>query len=160
MDSHSLKEAFQALLDTAADAASALPPSTAEWSFAEVLAHVSLVTAATIGTVAAVSSGIPATYDNLAAQDAGTLQRVISRIGSPVEMRERIRQQADALCLLVSSVGSPELDTAVPTLLVSHGTTLVEQPLALRDIIGGLVEVELPGHTQQLRALLPRPANA
>ena len=50
--------------------------------------------------------------------------------------------------------------TAVPTVLVSHGTTLVDQPLSLREIIGGLVDVELPGHTQQLRALLPRSVSA
>jgi hypothetical protein len=43
----------------------------------------------------------------------------------------------------------------VPTLLLSHDTLLVDQPVPLRDLITGLAEVELPGHTKQLLALLP-----
>jgi hypothetical protein len=43
----------------------------------------------------------------------------------------------------------------VPTLLVSNGTLLVDQPLPLRDLVTGLAQTELPGHTTQLLALLP-----
>jgi hypothetical protein len=43
----------------------------------------------------------------------------------------------------------------VPTLLLSNGTVLVDQPVPLRELITGLAEVELPGHTQQHLALLP-----
>jgi hypothetical protein len=31
---------------------------------------------------------------------------------------------------------------------------LLDQPVPLRDLIGGLAAVELPGHTEQLLALL------
>jgi hypothetical protein len=48
----------------------------------------------------------------------------------------------------------------VPTLLLSSRKVLVDQPLQLRDIITGLAEVELPGHTKQLLALLPDIAGA
>ncbi len=48
----------------------------------------------------------------------------------------------------------------MPTLLLSHGTVLVDQPLPLRDIVTGLAEVELPGHTKQLLTLLPDSAGA
>ena len=48
-----------------------------------------------------------------------------------------------------------ELDTLVPTLLLSNGTVLVDQPMPLRDLVTGLAEAELPGHTKQLLALLP-----
>jgi hypothetical protein len=47
-----------------------------------------------------------------------------------------------------------ELDTPVPTLLLSNDTVLVDQPVPLRDLITGLAEVELPGHTEQLIALM------
>lgn len=47
-----------------------------------------------------------------------------------------------------------ELDTPVPTLLLSAGTLLVDQPLPLRDLIAGLAENELPGHARQLLGLL------
>jgi hypothetical protein len=43
----------------------------------------------------------------------------------------------------------------VPTLLLSNDTLLVNQPMPLRELITGLAEVELPGHTKQLLALLP-----
>ncbi|MEU5789927.1 hypothetical protein ABZ754_19615 [Micromonospora purpureochromogenes] len=39
-----------------------------------------------------------------------------------------------------------------PTLPLSNGTVLVDQPLPLRDLINGLADVEFPGHTQQLLA--------
>ena len=48
-----------------------------------------------------------------------------------------------------------ELSTPVPTRLLSNGMVLVDQPMPLRDLITGLAEVELPGHTEQLLALLP-----
>jgi hypothetical protein len=53
-----------------------------------------------------------------------------------------------------------ELDTLVPTLLLSHDTALVDQPVPLRNLISGLAEVELPGHTEQLLALWPEGARA
>ncbi|MBV7703430.1 hypothetical protein NOVA_11680 [Nocardia nova] len=49
----------------------------------------------------------------------------------------------------------------VPTRLLSNDTVLVDQPLPLRDLITGLTDVELPGHTEQLQALLHgRPTEA
>jgi hypothetical protein len=47
-----------------------------------------------------------------------------------------------------------ELDTPVPTRLVSKATVLADQPMPLRDLITGLAETELPGHTAQLLALV------
>jgi hypothetical protein len=48
-----------------------------------------------------------------------------------------------------------ELNTPVPTRLLSNDTLLVDEPMPLRDLIAGLAEAELPGHTKQLLALLP-----
>lgn len=53
-----------------------------------------------------------------------------------------------------------ELDTPVPARLLSNDTVLLDQPMPLRDLIMGLAEAELPGHTQQLLALLPASAMA
>ncbi|MGW4948478.1 hypothetical protein ACWEOZ_43595 [Actinoplanes sp. NPDC004185] len=161
MDTTALTAAYGALLDaatTVAGAAEAPPPG--EWNADEILAHVALVTAATIATAAAVAAGATTTYDNRLAQDAWTINRVISLAGGTAGLRERIRGQGKALCTLAGpTLSGTELDTSVPALLLSHNTALVNGPVTLRDIITGLAEVELPGHTRQLLALLPTEDN-
>jgi hypothetical protein len=160
MDTIPLRDAYRALLDAAATVArsgdpSPLPP-TGEWNADQILAHVAIVNAATIAAVSAIASGANTTYDNRIALDTWTIERVIALAGGNAGLRDRIRLQADALCTLGGPVLSEaELNTLVPTRLLSNDTVLVDQPIPLRDLIAGLAEVELPGHTEQLLALLP-----
>jgi len=148
------------LLDAAATVAdsgeSGPVPPPGEWNADQILAHVALVNAATITAVSSVASGAITTYDNRTALDTWTIDRVIALAGGNTGLRNRIRVQADALSALGGPILSQtELDTPVPTLLLSNGAVLVDQPLPLRDLITGLAEAELPGHTQQLLTLLP-----
>jgi hypothetical protein len=160
MDTTPLRHAYRALLDAAATVAdsgdtSPLPP-TGEWNADQILAHVALINAATITAASSVAAGANTTYDNRIALDTWTIERVIALCGGTAGLRERIGLQGDALCALGGPVLSEaELDTLVPTLLLSKDTLLVDRPLPLREIITGLAEVELPGHTKQLLALLP-----
>ena len=157
MDTTPLRDAYRALLDAAGTVAddSAGPPA-GEWNADQVLAHVSLVSATTIATAARVAAGENTTYDNRLAQDAWTIDRVVALAGGSAGLRERIRLQGDALCAFGgAALSEAELDTPVPALLLSHGKVLVDQPLRLRDILAGLAEGELPGHTSQLLALRP-----
>lgn len=156
MDTTPLRDAHRALLDattTAADAGTAPPPG--EWTADQILAHVALIDAATLAAASLVASGTHTTYDNRVAHDAWTLDRTITRAGGTAGLRERIRHHGEALCALVPALSEAELDTPVPSLLISQGKLLVDQPLRLRDILTGLADAELPGHTQQLLALLP-----
>jgi hypothetical protein len=160
MDTTQLRNAYRALLDaaaTVADSGDTRPaPPAGEWDADQILAHVALINAATITAVASVASGAVTTYDNRTAADTWTLGRVIALAGGNAGLRERIRLQAEALCVLGGpALSEAELDTPVPTLLVSNGTLLVDQPLPLRDLVTGLAQTELPGHTTQLLALLP-----
>ncbi|MFI1763483.1 hypothetical protein ACH41H_15755 [Streptomyces sp. NPDC020800] len=161
MDTAPLWDAYRALLDAAATVdgsggTSPAPPA-GEWNADQILAHVALVNAATISAVSAVAAGARTTYDNRIALDTWTIERVIALAGGNAGLRERIRIQADALCALGGPMLSEaELDTLVPSLLLSNDTLLVDQPLPLRDLISGLADAELPGHTKQLLALLPR----
>jgi hypothetical protein len=159
MDTTSLARAYRALLDAAATSADSADPSpippAGEWTADQILAHVALVNAATITAVSSVASATITTYDNRIASDTWTIERVIALAGGNAGLRDRIRLQGDALCALGGPMLSEaELDTAVPTLLTSNGVGLVDQPVPLRDLITGLAEVELPGHTKQLLALL------
>ncbi|MFD3475111.1 hypothetical protein [Streptomyces sp. NPDC058695] len=160
MDTIPLRDAYRSLLDAAATVAGSggtVPvPPTGEWNADQILAHVAIVNATTIATVAAASAGAPTTYDNRTAHDTWTIERVIGLAGDNAGLRERIRLQSDALCALAGPMLSEtELDTLVPTLLLSHDKVQVNQPLPLRDLITGLAEVELPGHTRQLLSLMP-----
>jgi hypothetical protein len=156
MDTTPLRDAYRALLDAAESTDTSAAPPAGEWNAAQVLAHVSLVSAATIATAACVAAGANTTYDNRLAQDAWTIDRVVALAGGTAGLRERIRRHGDALCAFGGqALSEAELDTPVPALLLSHGKVLVDQPLRLRDILTGLAEGELPGHTNQLLALLP-----
>ncbi|UQS24590.1 DinB family protein [Amycolatopsis thermalba] len=146
-----LRDACRGLLDAAAGRFT--EPPAGEWSAGQILAHVSIVSAVTIGAVSAVAAGEHTTYDNRVAQDRWTLSRIIELAGGSAGLRERIHRQGEALCTLTSALSEAELDTPVPARLVSGDAVLVDRPLPLRDLITGLAETELPGHTKQLLAL-------
>jgi hypothetical protein len=115
----------------------------------------------TIAAVSTVASGANTTFDNRIALDTWTIDRTITLAGGNAGLRDRIRLQGDALCALGGPMLSDaELDTPVPARLLSNDTVLLDQPMPLRDLIMGLAEAELPGHTQQLLALLPASAMA
>ncbi len=171
LDTTALRDAYRALLDaavTVADAGDAdagpCPGPVApdgEWNADQILAHVALIGASTIAAVAAITAGSNTTYDNRVSADPWTIEQLITLAGGNAGLRDRIGRQADALCALSGpglsgpGLSDAELGTLVPTRLVSHDTLLLDQPVPLRDILTGLAEQELPGHTQQLLALLP-----
>ncbi|MFI1093519.1 hypothetical protein [Streptomyces sp. NPDC020917] len=164
MDTAPLGTAYRTLLDAAATVAGAgapgpVPPP-GEWDADHILAHVSVLTATTLVTVSTVASGAGATYDNRGALDEWNLDRTIARAGGGEGLPERIRRQAEALCAAGAALSEPELDTPVPTLLLSHGALMLDRPMPLRDLLTGLAEAELPGHTTQLLSLLPQEASA
>lgn len=160
MDTTPLRDACRTLLaaaDTVATAGQPGPvPPAGEWNADQILAHVALVSAGTIAAASAIAAGAAATYDNRIALDTWTIERQIALAGGAAGLRDRIRLQAETLCALSGPMLSEaELDTLVPTLLLSRDALLVDQPLPLRDLLTGLAEAELPGHTRQLLALLP-----
>jgi hypothetical protein len=165
LDTAPLQDAYRTLLDAAAAVAGAgdpdpVPPA-GEWNAGQILAHVAIVTATTIATVSAVASGTSATYDNRIALDTWTIERLVARAGGHAGLRDRVRCQGDCLCALGGpALSEAELGTPVPTLLLSHGSVLVDQLVPLRELVTGLADVELPAHTKQLLSLLPDDARA
>jgi len=163
MGTNPLRDAYRILLDAAATVAdtgdtSAAPPA-GEWNADQILAHIASVDAGIIAAAYAVASGANTTYDNRTSLDTWTIERVIALAGDNVGLRDRIRLQGDALCTLSEQVLSEtELDTLVPTLLLSADNLQVDQPVPLRALISGLAEDHLPRHAEQLLALLPEDA--
>lgn len=164
-DTAPLRDAYRALLDAAATVAAAdadtggpnPAPAEGEWTADQILAHVSLVSAATVAAAAGIAAGVTTTYDNRIALDAWTIERTIAHAGGNAGLRDRISGQAAALCALTAgaALGDAELGTLVPVRLLSNDTLLVDEPMPLGDLVTGLAETELPGHTKQLLALLP-----
>uniref|UniRef100_UPI003F498EA6 hypothetical protein n=1 Tax=Actinomadura sp. CA-154981 TaxID=3240037 RepID=UPI003F498EA6 len=159
MDTTPLRDAYRALLEAAATVAdggdSRLVPPAGEWDADQILAHVTIVNAITIAAAGTVSAGANTTYDNRVALDTWTIDRVIARAGGNAGLRDRIATQAEIICTLGDVLSESELDTLVPTLLVSNDMVLVDQPMPLKELFNGLAEGELPGHQHQLLALLP-----
>jgi len=159
MDTTRLRDAYAGLLDAAAHVAGRsgdiVTPPDGGWDADRILAHIALVDAATLATAATVASGAAATYDNRLSHEAWTTSRVRARAGGNAGLQDRIRRQGEALCVLGTALSDAELDTAIPTLLLSDGEALVDQPVPLRAILTGLAEDHLPRHTTQLLALLP-----
>jgi hypothetical protein len=164
MDTTPLRDAYRTLLDAAASVADAgeasTVPAAGEWSADQILAHVALVSATAISAVAAVAAGANTTYDNRIALDTWTIERVVSLAAGNAGLRDRIRVQGDALCALAGSVSEVEFDTLAPTRLLSNDAVVVDQVVPLRDLLSALAQQELPGHAQQLLALLREGADA
>ncbi|MGW1553379.1 hypothetical protein [Streptomyces sp. NPDC002346] len=164
LDTTPLRNAYRTLLEAAATVADAgdtvTTPPPGEWNADQILAHVALVTATTVAAVSFVAAGANTTYDNRLALDTWTIEHTIAITGDSVALRDRIQAQAEALCTLAApaALSESELDTPVPTRLLSHDKALVDQPMRLRELVTGLAEAELPGHTHQLLALLSIPS--
>ncbi len=159
MDTTRLRDAYATLLDAAAHVAQRADdtptPPDGGWDADRILAHIALVDAATLATAATVASGAGATYDNRLSHEDWTTSRVRAHAGGNAGLQDRIQRQSEALCALGAALSEAELDTAVPTLLLSDNEALVDQPVPLAAILTGLAEDHLPRHTEQLLALLP-----
>ncbi len=162
LDTTAVREAYRALLEAAAAVAdSGWPgaPAPGEWNGDQILAHVCLVTAGTIASVATVAAGEHATYDNRIALDTWTIDRVADQAGGYTGLVERLRCQAEILCGFGgSALTEAELNSPVPLLGLNGGALLTDAVLRMRDLFTGLAEIEIPNHTRQLLDLLTQPA--
>jgi hypothetical protein len=156
MNTTTLAGAYETLLSAAGTVNTSVTkaPPAGEWGADQVLAHVSLVTALTLRAVSSTAAGTRTTYDNRIALDTWTIEHLASTSGRQ-DLCSRIRVQGGALVDLVGTLHVPELATDIPTVLISHDELLVDQCLPLSDLLTGLADVELPGHTQQLLGQLP-----
>jgi len=164
MDTTRLRDAYSTLLAAASHVAQRAHdtriPLDGGWDADRILAHIAIVDAATLATAATVASGAAGTYDNRLSHEVWTTNRVRNRAGGYTGLQHRIHRQGEALCALATTLSEAELDTAIPTLLLSDDEVLVDQPVPLRAILTGLAEDHLPRHTTQLLALLPSGAQA
>jgi hypothetical protein len=157
MDTTALRQAYETLLDTAArpDLGEAADGG---WDADRVLAHLLIVDAGIAAAALGVVSGARPVFDNRLSQDPANLARVIGAHAGRAELIERVRAQAAVLCDIADRIDEREASVLVPALLVSSGDIVVDQPVPLAGLIGGLADNHVPEHTAQLLALRPTAA--
>lgn len=157
MDTTALREAYEGLLEAAAtpdlgDAADG------GWNADQILAHILSVDAATAAVALGVVSGSRPTFDNRVSLDTWNLGRIVAEHSGRADLIEHVRSQAGILCDIADRLDEQATSVLVPSLLLSNDALVLDQPVPLADLINGLAENHVPGHTRQLldlRATVP-----
>ncbi|SDN93437.1 hypothetical protein [Geodermatophilus sp. DSM 45219] len=161
MDTTGLRSAYDRLLDAAAhpDLGDA---DDGGWDADQVLAHVLSVDAGIAAVALGVASGSRPTFDNRMSLDPWNLRRIIGEHRGRPDLIRHVRDQGAVLCDVADQLSDEATSVLVPSLLLSNGAVLVDQPVPLAGLVDGLAGDHLPRHTQQLldlRVAVPgRPA--
>ena len=149
MDTTALRAAYDRFL-----AAAALPDlgraQDGGWDADQVLAHVLSVDAGIAASALGVVAGARPGFDNRIALDAANLARIVAEHGGRTGLIAAVRNQGAVLCDVAGRLGDGPAAVLLPTLLVSDGEVLVDQPVSLGTLVDGLAADHLPRHTQQL----------
>ncbi|MFJ8593364.1 hypothetical protein [Streptomyces sp. NPDC093598] len=156
MDTASLRGAYDRLLDVAAG------PDLGEaadggWGADQILAHLLSVDASIAAAALGVIAGSRPTFDNRICLDTWNLNRIIAEHADRAALTDHVRRQAVLLCDIADLLSDEAASVPVPTLLVSNGELVLDQPVPLASLIDGLAEDHVPRHTQQLLDLIGHP---
>lgn len=152
MDTTALRTAYDGLLDAAAT------PDLGEaddggWNVDQILAHVLSVDASIAAAALEVVAGARPSFDNRLSHDPYNLDRIIAEHEDRKTLMARVRAQASVLCDIADRLTTDDVSVLVPTVLVSHDTLVLDQPIPLATLIDGLANDHVPVHTQQVRDL-------
>jgi hypothetical protein len=149
MDATALRNAYDRLLDVAARPDLA-DPDDGGWNADQILAHILSVDAGIAAVALHVAAGSRPTFDNRTSLDPWNLRRIIDEHAGRPELIQHVRDQAAVLCAIAEQLSADATSVLVPSLLLSNGAVLVDQPVPLAGLIDGLAEDHVPKHTQQL----------
>ncbi len=149
MDTAALGGAYDRLLDVAAgpdlgDAADG------GWNADRILAHLLSVDAAAAAVALGVVAGSRPTFDNRISLDTWNLDRIVAEHTGRADLTGHVRSQAAVLCDIADQLNEEAAAVLVPSLLLSNGALVLDQPIPLEALIDGLATDHVPGHTQQL----------
>jgi hypothetical protein len=148
MDTAALRSAYDRLLDVAVN------PDFGDagdggWNADQVLAHLLSVDAAIAAVALGVVSGSRPTFDNRISLDAWNLDRIIALHSGRADLIDHVRSQAAVLCDIADHLDGAA-SVLVPSLILSNGALVLDQPIPLAGLIDGLAEDHVPVHTRQL----------
>jgi hypothetical protein len=154
MDTTALRSAYEKFLEVAA-APDLGDAADGGWNADQVLAHVLSVDAATAAVALGVVSGSRPTFDNRICLDGWNLDRIIAEHTGRAELIAHVRSQAAVFCDIADQLSEKAASVLVPSFLMSNDQVVLDQPVSLADLVNGLAESHVPGHTQQLSDLRP-----
>ncbi|RDI25630.1 hypothetical protein [Lentzea flaviverrucosa] len=154
MDTTALRSAYEKFLDVA-EAPDLGEAADGGWNADQVLAHVLSVDAATAAVALGVAAGARPTFDNRISLDHWNLDRIIAEHSGRAGLITHVRQQAAVLCDVADQLSDRAAAVLVPSLLMSGGELLLDQPVALGALVNGLAENHVPVHMRQLADLRP-----
>jgi hypothetical protein len=152
MDTTALRSAYEKFLDVAA-APDLGEAADGGWNADQVLAHVLSVDAATAAVALGVASGARPTFDNRICLDRWNLDRIIAEHSGRAGLISHVRGQAAVLCDIADQLSEQAAAVLVPSFLMSGDEVLLDQPVALADLVNGLAGNHVPVHTRQLADL-------
>ncbi|MET9724431.1 hypothetical protein [Streptomyces zaomyceticus] len=149
MDTTALRSTYDRLLDAAAvpDLGDAHDGG---WNADQILAHVLSVDASIAAVALGIVAGSRPAFDNRISLDTWNLDRIITEHSGRTNLIAHVRNQATILCDIADQLNEEAASVAVPTLLLSNDTLVLDQPIPLASLIVGLSENHVPAHTQQL----------
>ncbi|MET9804701.1 hypothetical protein [Streptomyces sp. NPDC006368] len=149
MDTTVLRTAYDRLLDAAAipDLGEA---DEGAWNADQILVHLLGVDASIASVALGVIAGSRPTFDNRICLDAWNLDRIIAEHSGRADLIAHVRCQATVLCDIADQLDERGASVLVPSLLLSGGARVLDQPIPLAGLIDGLAEDHVPVHTQQL----------
>jgi hypothetical protein len=155
MNTTALRSAYENFFDQAA-APDLGEAADGGWNADQVLAHVLSVDAAAAAVALGVVSGARPTFDNRICLDGWNLDRIIAGHAGRAELIAHVRDQAAVLCDLADRLDEKAASVLVPSFLMSGDEVVLDQPISLADLVNGLAESHVPGHTRQLSELRVR----
>lgn len=149
METTALRDAYEKLLEAAAtpdlgDAADG------GWNADQILAHLLSVDAGIAAAALGVVAGSRPTFDNRIALDTWNLDRIIAEHSARADLIDHVRNQAAVLCDIADQLNEKAASVPVPSLILSNGELVLDQPIPLGSLIDGLAENHVPVHTRQL----------
>jgi hypothetical protein len=148
MDTTALRAAYDSLLEVAA-ARNLGDAADGGWNADHLLAHLISVDAGIASTALAVVSGSRPAYDNRTSLDSSNLARIIAEHSGRTGLIGHVRSQGTVLCDIAGQLTDGAAAVLVPTILVSNDVVVLDQPVPLASLVGGLGQ-HLSEHAQQL----------
>lgn len=149
MDTTALRSAYDKLLEVAARPGLG-DADDGGWNADQILAHLLSVDASIAAVALGVMAGSRPSFDNRICLDSWNLDRIIAEHAGRADLIDHVRSQAAVLCDVADRLTEEAASVLVPTLLLSNDALVLDQPIPLAALVGGLADDHVPAHTQQI----------